>query len=279
MKFCQITRENYSAFEPFIPDKLEHIRNDRRCLSLGFYEDKTPIGAVILYANNAVLEVRSLEHMPQIEDGICEKGLADFVTDQGWPNIYRIEYIVGGTEDFLNEYDFTMLEIGFIPMEGDVRKFSAPLYEIVKAQGQAVNAFKKTKDSKDIAEYILGKNLTKHQLDSYNNMYPYNRYYPDEKNDELSCFVVKDGEPVAGITMAETDEGKLEFQWMDARGLSPQDIMKLIFHTLVNALGKYPKGTEVIICPFTDEVKSLISKFGFAETPENIRTRIYSYYL
>ncbi len=91
--------------------------------------------------------------------------------------------------------------------------------------------------------------------------------------------MIKDGEPLAGIFMSETEDRKLVFQWMDARGQTPQAIMKLIFFTMVNALGKYPKGTEVIICPFTEEVKSLISKFGFNETPENIRTRIYSYYL
>jgi hypothetical protein len=279
MKLCQITRENYSVFEPFIPDKLGHIRNDRRCLSLGFYEDKTPMGAVILLANNTVLEVRSLEHMPEVENGICEKELADFVVDQNWPGIYKIEYIVGGTEDFLKEYDFIMLDIGFFPMDSDVRKFSAPLYDIVKAQGQTVNSFKIAEGHREDSQYVLGKNLTKHQLDSYNNMYPYNRYYPDEKNKELSCFLIKNGEPVAGITIAEVDDGKLEFQWMDARGQTPQEIMKLLFHTLVNALEKYPRGTEVIICPFTEEVKSLISRFGFSETPENIRTRVYSYYL
>ena len=279
MKFCQITRDNYSAFEPFIPDKLNHIRNDRRCISLGFYEDKTPLGAVILFVNNAVLEVRSLEHMPEVDEGVCEKELADFVTDQNWHNIYKIEYIVGGTEEFLKEYDFTMLEIGFIPVESDVRKFSAPLYDIVKAQGETVNSFKKSKYSRENTKYIFGKNLTKHQVDSYNNMYPYNRYFPDERNQELSCFLIKNDEPVAGVTIAEVDDGKLEFQWMDARGQTPQEIMKLLFHTLVNALDKYPRGTEVIICPFTEEVKSLISRFGFSETPENIRTRIYSYYL
>lgn len=276
MKFCQITRDNYKAFKPFIPDKLDQIRNDRRCLSLGFYEDDQPMGAVVLFANNAVIEIRSLEHLSSVKDGVCEKEVATFVTNQNWQSIYRIEYIVGGTEEFLSEYDFTMLDIGFIPVEGDVRKFSAPLKDIITAQRETLNAYQKTKDN---CEYILGKNLTKHQLDSYNNMYPYNRYFPNEKNEELSCFMLKDGLPVAGITMAETDDNKLEFQWLDARGQSPQAIMKLIFYTMVNALGKYPRGTEVIICPFTDEVKTLISKFGFSESPENIRTRIYSYYL
>ncbi len=278
MKFCQITKNNFDAFKPFIPDKLSHIRNDKRCLSLGFYEDDTPMGAVILFANNAILEVRSLEHMDELQDGVCEKALADFVTGQNWQNIYRIEYIVGGTREFLEEYDFTMLDIGFIPSEGSVRKYSAPLYDIIKAQRDSLNAFKRSGEI-DKGEYIIGKKLTRHQIDSYNNMYPYNRYFRDENNEQLSCFLIKNGEPVAGITMAENDDGKLEFQWMDARGQSPQTIMKLIFHTLVNAMNLYPRGTEVIICPFTEEVKSLISRFGFSEDEGDIRTRIYSYYL
>ena len=276
MKFCQITKSNLNAFAPFIPSSVDKIRNDKRCLSLGFFEDDTPLGAVVLFANNAILEVRSFDHTADIEDGVCEKALAEFVTDQNWKNIYRIEYVVGGTEEFLSEYDFTMLDIGYIPMEGDVRKYTAPLYEIVKVQGENISAFKKTRD---VGTYILGKNLTRQQLDAYNNLYPYNRYYPDEKNGELSVFMLMDEMPIAGVFMTETDDRKLEFQWMDARGQSPQVIMKLIFHTLVNALSKYPKGTEVIICPFTDEVKKLISKFGFDESNENIRTRIYSYYL
>ncbi len=178
MKFCQITDSNIRAFEPFIPKKLDKVRRDRRCLSLGFYEDDVAIGAVVLFANNAILEVRSLEHLDSVEVGVCEKELASFVTEQNWQNIYRIEYVVGGTEEFFDEYDFTMLDIGFIPMEGDVRKFSAPLKDIVKAQGDSLGAYKK---SKDLCQYITGKNMTKHQLDSYNNLYPYNRYYPDEK--------------------------------------------------------------------------------------------------
>ncbi len=161
-------------------------------------------------------------------------------------------------------------------MEGDVRKFTTPLNEVAKTQGQSLKQYK---DIKDDSEFILGKNLTRGQLDSYNNTYPYNKYFPNEKNSELSCFMIKDDLPIAGITMTETDDSKLEFQWMDARGLKPQLIMKLIFHTLINAMTKYPKGTEVIICPFTEEVKGLISKFGFDESPEKIRTRIYSYYL
>ncbi len=276
MKFCQITRDNFKAFKPFIPERFDHIRNDKRCLSLGFFENESPVGAVILFANNAVLEVKSLEHTPEAEDGVCEKALAEFVTEQNWQNIYRIEYVVGGTEEFLDAYDFTMLDVGFIPSESDVRKFTAPLYEIIKAQGENLGAFKKAKDT---SQYIFGKNLTKYQIDSYNNMYPYNRYYPDENNSELSCFMLKDNDPIAGIIMAETEDGKLEFQWMDARGRSPQEVMKFIFHTLVNALTKYPRGTEVVICLFTDEVKGLISKFGFEESKENIKTRVYSYYL
>ncbi len=82
MKFCQITNENYAAFAPFIPDSLSHLRKDKRCLSLGFFEEKSPMGAVILFANNAILEVRSFDHVSTIEDGVCERALADFVTDQ-----------------------------------------------------------------------------------------------------------------------------------------------------------------------------------------------------
>lgn len=276
MNFCQITDNNFSVFKPFIPAKLDHIRSDRRCVTLGLFEEKKPLGAVVLFMNNSVLEVRSFEHADTDDEGVCEQALADFVTMQNWNNVYKIEYIVGGTEEFLAEYDFTMLEVGFIPAVSDVRKFTAPLHEIVKAQGETIRSFKKTKDT---SEYVLGKNLTKHQLDSYNNMYPYNRYYPDDKNKDVSCFMVRDGEPVAGVTVSETDDGRLEFQWMDARDQSPQAIMKMLFCTLVNALNKYPRETEVIICPFTEEVKGLISRFGFAEEEGNIRTRVYSYYL
>ena len=276
MKFCEITSENYPAFRAFIPDKLEHIRKDNRSLTWGMFEDNTPMGAVVLFANNDVLEVRSLEYLDSIEEGVCEKELADFVQKQNWESISKIEYVLGGAEEFLKEYDFTMLDIGFFPMMGDVRKFSASIEEILNHQKGSIEAYKKNKDGSD---YVLGKNLTKHQLDSYNSMYQYNKYFPNDKNKELSCFRIRNGEPVAGITMAETDEGKIEFQWMDAKGMSPQEKMKLIFFSILNGISKYPKETEVIICPFTNEVESLISRFGFKEVPGNIRTRIYSYYL
>lgn len=276
MKFCEITNDNIPAFKAFIPDKLDPIRKDKRSLTWGMFEDNTPMGAVVLFLNNDVLEVRSLEHLDSVEDGVCEKELADFVEKQNWENVYKIEYVVAGADEFLREYDFTMLDIGFFPILGDVRKYSATIEEILSLQKDSIEAFEKSKDK---SEFIFGKDLTKYQLDSYNTMYQYNRYFPNDRNKELSCFKIKDGKPVAGITMAEMDDGKIEFQWMDARGQSPQAIMKLIFCAILNGTGRYPKETEVIICPFTHEVESLISRFGFKEVPGNIRTRIYSYYL
>ena len=276
MKLCKVTNDNFKAFSPFISPNASHIMKDRRSLSIGFFEDQSPLGAVVFFANNGILEVRSFDHLASIEDGECEKALAEFADKQQWPNIYRMEFIVAGTEDFLSEYDYTMLDIGFVPAEGDTRKFSSTLGDVYRSQKDSIELFKKNKKKH---EFILGKNLTPHQVDSYNGLYPYNRYFPDIKNRELSCFMLKNNEPVAGILMEETSDGKLEFQWMSASGQSPQTIMKLIYFTLTNALSKYPEETEVIICPFTSEVKSLISKFGFSECPENIRTRIYSYYL
>ena len=89
----------------------------------------------------------------------------------------------------------------------------------------------------------------------------------------------KGEEVVAGIMARDLGDGTLEFQWMDAKGLAIQEVMKLVVFTTVNALKKYPPSTEVIICPFTSEVEGLVTRFGFDESPEHVETRIYSYYL
>ncbi len=274
MKFCEINNSNKKYFEGYILRKYENLIKDPRSLTLGMHDNGEPLGVVIFYKNNDTLELRSLEYSGQLDIGECEQAIVEFANNQQW-DFYRIEYSVGGTKDFLDNYDFTMLEIGFFPMKGDVRKFHATLMEIIYNQGKIIRKMKLKLDTK---KYKLGKDLTKHELDSYNTLYPYNRYYPTELNSELSAFMMDHGEPVAGV-IATMEDGVIEFEWMDARGLKPQTVMRLIMFVIQNAMNKCPADTEVIICPFLTEVTGLISRFGFKESPENIETRIYSYYL
>ena len=275
MEFCLIDDKCREFFEPFIAGRYERELNDRNNIALGIYDDRGALGAAILRKNHAVMEILTLDYTADLEAGECEKELAQLVERQDW-GVYRIEYILGADKDFLDDYDFTMMDIGFIPSEGNVKKYHATLKDIALAQGDTLKLFEK---KKDVSEFKIGKNLTKHDVDSYNNIYPYNRYHKAADNEELSCFMFKGEEVVAGIMARDLGDGTLEFQWMDAKGLAIQEVMKLVVFTTVNALKKYPPSTEVIICPFTSEVEGLVTRFGFDESPEHVETRIYSYYL
>ena len=275
MDFCLIDAENQKYFNAFIPGRMALEIKDRNCLTLGMFDERGPLGAVVFRKRNAVMEIFSLDYLNSLEPGECEKALVEFADKQNW-DVYRLEYIVGGSREFFDDYDFVMLDAGFVPSRGNVKKFHATLGTAAKSQKEILSLFGKTKD---VSEFKIGKSLTKHDIDSYNNLYPYNRYLRDENNEELSCFMFKKGEVVAGIIARDEGNGRLEFEWMDARGLAIQEVMKLIVFTTVNAIKKYPPETEVIICPFDREVEGLVGRFGFEESPGHIETRIYSYYL
>ncbi len=275
MKFCMIDPGNRKYFDRFIPERYDRERTDKNCLTLGMFDERGPLGAVIFRKNHAVMEVLSLYYVEGLEEGECERAIAEFADLQDW-DVYRLEYIFGGSREFLEEYDFVMMEAGFVPSEGNVKKFHATLETIANAQGETIRLFDRIKD---VSEIKIGKSLTNHDIDSYNNLYPYNRYYRDAENEELSTFMFKNGEVVAGILARDMGDGTLEFQWMDARCLTIQEVMKLIVYTTLNAIKKYPASSDVIICPFTREVEGLISRFGFKEYPGDIATRIYTYYL
>ncbi len=275
MKFCEINSVNESFFTPFLPPGLEEMRRDKRCLSYGMFDDEEVVGAAVLFVNGAVIEVRSLEYGQDVSPGLCESELAGFITQQDW-DVYRIEYCVGGNGAYFEQYDLTMMEAGFVPSVGDVKRFHATIGHIIRHQGDFLRKFLKKKRGN---EFVLGRNLTQRQIDSYNELYPYNRFYPDDSNIDYSVFVVRHDRPIAGITLRMNENRQLEFQWMDARGMRVMELMKLIVFATANAVTKCPVGTDVIICPFEREVEALISKFGFAECEEKIETRIYSYYL
>ena len=55
--------------------------------------------------------------------------------------------------------------------------------------------------------------------------------------------------------------------------------MELIFTVLLNALELYNSKTQVVICPYLEEVQALIGRFGFTEDKNGHETRIYTYYI
>lgn len=273
MKFCGINQRNEMYFKPFMSSAFYDSPGEKS-LSLGIFDGNTPLGAALLYVDDGKCEVRSLEYSEELKVGECEKALVDFIKGQKW-DIYAIEYIAGGAPESLDEYDFTMMEAGFVPMRGDVSKYQATLFEISKAQEETINKFKARSSNYD---FKLGKDLTDAEINAYNKIYPANRYIRNKYNQNLSCFMFLNGEIRGGITLREANN-VLEFQWMDASRMKIQDTMKLIVYATVNAMDKCPMGTEVIICPFSEEVKGLITRFGFKEVAEKIDSRIYTYYL
>ena len=275
MKFCRIEPDNQEYFDSFLSTSFADSSYDKNQLTIGMFDEIGPLGAFTVCLNDYVAEIRSLLYAERMKAGECEKAILDFIRDQDW-EIYRIELIVGGTDRYFAEYDFAMLDIGFMPSQSDISLYTATIGEIAEAQGDMLERFEKKYTP---GEFKTGKELTKYELDQYNRMYPFNRYFPNDENRDLSCFLFKDGEIMAGITARKLSDSQLEFQWMDTKHVNRQETMKLIMFTTWNAMKQVEKEATVSICPFTDEVQLLVQKFGFRQSSRRIGTRVYSCYV
>ncbi len=275
MNFCMINSDCEKDFMPFLPEKYQECQFDKNYYVLGFFDEHGPLGAAILYIKDSVLEIRSLEYSDTIDVGVPERALTDFIVSQKL-DLYSIEYPIGGSKDFLEKYDFLMLDFGYSPSREDVSKYHASLKEISDSQGDTINKATKGKADHD---FRLGSELTDKEISDYNSLYPNNKYYVSDNNKDYSCFFFHNDEIRAGVTLSKNSDGSLEFQWMNAEELPRPYIIKLLVFTAANAIKKCSPDTDVIICPFSEEVKLIMKRFGFHEDEGDIETRLYSYYL
>ncbi len=275
MNFCMINSDCEKDFLPFLPEKYRECPFDKNYYVLGIFDEEGPLGAAILYLKDSIMEIRSLEYSDTLKVGDAELALTDFIKNQKF-DLYSISYPVGGTKEFLDNYDFLMLDLGYTPSKENVSKYRATLKEVSDSQRVTID---KTMEKEHGHDFKLGSELTKAEIKAYNNLFPNNKYYISDNNKDYSCFFFRNDEIKAGVTLSKTSDGSLEFQWMNAESLPRTYIIKLLVFTASNALSKCSPDTNVIICPFSDEVKTIMKKFGFHKDESRIETRLYSYYL
>lgn len=275
IRICEINKKNIHLFEPFIPD--EYFRNGiaKNQAVIGFFNEEMALGAAVLEVSGGVTEILSLVYREEWKEGSIEKALTRFILGQNW-NIHRIRYIVDGTEVSLGNYDLLMLAIGYVPAKGPVKRYHTQLGVIYDRQRNIIEKYKKHYPKRG---FINGANLTADQIHSYNTRFPYAMYTGCDSSDILSCFFIEDGDVLAAVIAQEDSDGILEFMWMDADELTDKDKLNMIFHVICNACAKYPPATEVVICPYLDEVAEFMARFGFTEESGSNETRIYTYYI
>ncbi len=275
MQFCKIDNTNKELFERFIPPRFMGIGKFADSLALGMYDDDSVIGAAIVSVYDGTAEIEYLTYRKDIAEGACEEALTNFLVKQPW-KLWRIRYVADGDREDMDIYDFIMMWLGYAPSKGEVCRYSANLSVISKKQMRAFGAFLNRKNHLNI---LKGKELTEAQIAYYNDKFSYARYDRRPDNEELSCFLVQNNLPMAGIIAEEGEDGVLEFAWMDGGNESSNTIMEMIFTVIKNAMELYDVKTKVVICPYLQEVADMVSRFGFEEDEDGHETRIYTYYI
>ena len=275
MKFCKINETNKKIYDRYIPFRYFVGDHYTDYIPLGIYDDDRVVGAAILSVYDGTAEIEYLSYRNEYAEGVCEEALTEFVKSQPW-DIFRIRYVADGVKEDLDAYDYVMLWLGYAPAPGDVHRFCAKLGDIIALQKKYITMFKEHEKNPNI---VKGSQLSEAQISYYNNLFPYARYDRQPDNEELSSFLLRDNKPVAGIIAYEGRDGVLEFAWMDRGNETSHTVMELIFTVLLNALELYNSKTQVVICPYLEEVQALIGRFGFTEDKNGHETRIYTYYI
>ena len=280
MKICEVTEKNLDLFSMYIPSRYAgavNMKNDHRVFGLyeGEGDDVRAVSAAVVYVYDGTAEILSLSYNDDMEEGKVEQEITDFILRQKW-DIYRILYVTSGDEEVLGHYDYVMLDIGYAPSTGDVMRYHTTLQDIIKLQGENIERYKERKNKET---YLKGKELTAKQLDHYNRLFPLTRYEKRPETEELSCFMIKDDLPEAGIEVISTGDNTLEFAWMNTGSSSRTELMDMLFYLISEASDAYDTSAEVVICPYQREVAQLVERFGFVPDPTGGRTRIYNYYI
>ena len=280
MKFCEITDANAGLFDQYIPARFascKYLKRDHKVL--GLYETvgkKTKaLGACVIYVYDGTAEILSLTYNKNYLVGVPEQELTELILQQDW-DLYRILYITNGTKKELEEYDYLMMDIGYASSPGDVKRYHATLADIMHKQNKSIMTRMKKAHS---IKYLSGRELTPEQLRFYNEKFPLLQYTRCPENENLSCFLIKDDMPQAGIEVLDQGDGILEFAWMNKGDLSTMETMDMIIHLITTAINIYDTKAEVVICPYQEEVIHIMERFGFKPDPKGNDTRIYTYYI
>ena len=276
MKICKINEKTFPAFERYIPDMYREVLKRKNFLVLGFFDENGAHGASICYFYDGMVEIESCIYDDDVEEGVCEMLTHEGILKQG-KDIDEIVYVKQGTAEELEAFDYVMMNLEYLPRDGEVTRYEATLGEIMKSQEKTLEQFDRVGNAD---KYIRGDKLNAHQIAVFNNEFSDNPYIPSEVNPELCMFYMKNDIPAAGIYGVKKDENTLCLTWMNIEDDEAQmAVVGLIFSQLLNAVSLYPEDTKVIICPFMDEVVRFITKLGFKESEdEDKKTKIYTFY-
>ena len=111
MRFCLIDSKNRKYFDDFIPGRYERELGDKSYLTLGMFDERGPLGAVIMRKNHTVMEIISLNYVEGLEDGECEAAFVEFVKDDGFRNIYDYINIVNNNPELYGRKGMKELQL------------------------------------------------------------------------------------------------------------------------------------------------------------------------
>lgn len=278
MKICKVTSDIYPLYEPYIPQMYASAHKNRDYLVMGLYDETGQRGAAIINTQQDTAYIVSLLYDKDIEPGCCEKEIADVILS-GFDKtgVAKVVYVHEGSVRELESFDYSMMEAGFFPMRGEVKRFSATLLAIYDAQKKGIESTKKGISKMPI---ITGEHISDYQIKHYNQKHPDNPFRKAETDPRICLFYLKENLPVAGVFARESEDHHLVMTWMDYDPRVEVIIRLRLIHALIlYAMKYYPPDTKVIVCPFNNEVAALVNKFGFEPDRENaIQTHIYTKY-
>ena len=279
MQICRITEDILELYRPFIADGYLGRFNDGFTGFYGFFDDINVHGAAILEVRYGVAEIVDINYADDIEEGIFEKMFTELLVKNAKKlNIYRIVSSSCGDEDYLENRDYVMMNIGYMPREGDVSYYEARLSDVGEALKNSAHGLS---HDRSFSNMLTAGQLEEHTLAAFNRKYfdtPYNR---NEYAENLSIFYVREDEALAAIYAKKCDDGHLTVEWMNCDDeVTVVTRIYMMVAMYQNAEKLYPPDTRVVVCPFLEEVFSLVETLGFKKRSlKNMNMRIYTYYI
>lgn len=279
MKICSIGRDNLELFERFIPNDMHHLMNEEKHLFLGVFDETGTHAACVLSVVEGIAQIQSLRCDKYAYQEGFESDIVDIIVKNSQKlDVFQIQYIGAGNEEYLENLDCRMMDAGFFPSEGEVVKYTATLQTIKDSLGSLLQSVMKKfsrenlKRACDIDQKLMWK---------FNRHHPETAYSYDEYDNELSMFFVPNDEITSGIYVKKSEAGELVLSWMDfTEESSESDRMLLAIAAFNNACQIYKPDKKVVIYSFLAEVDRIIKRLGFTvDDSAEDKTHIYNYYI
>lgn len=279
MKVCRITKDILPFYERYVPTRYRSMIGNKNYHIWGIFDKKDVRGAAVMQIVDGIAEILSLLYDEDISYGTCEKLITDIILKKA--SVYdlsRVRYIAEGTEDELRALDYAMYDIGYAAREGEVKLYKTTLGELLRISDKYIELVEKKLDKQSI---VSGEQLTKRQISAYNEEHSNIPYSEELLDPRITLFLLKDDMPTACVMARQNDDGDIVFVWMTYEKNVSKKTLIFMFHAqMIYARKFYSPDTNVIVCPFSEEVEGLVSQLGFRENiDEKAETHIYTMYL